>query len=306
MSTTELVERRRFTAMGSTVEIVVIGVADRRTVDAAVARIEELERRWSRFIDTSEVAELNRNAGAPVAVSDDTRLLVELACDAWRRTGGRFDPTVLRAVEAIGYTGSFGPRMPDPGELPCPTLASPRRATSSSGIARPITPTPTRAPDACAAIVVDRRARTVRLPPGVGFDPGGIGKGLAADLVSFDLGAAGAVGGCVNVGGDLRVWGRGPHGPRWRIGVGGGTFELTDAGVATSGVERRSWVVDGEPVHHLIDPATGTPASTGTVGVSVVAGSAWLAETCATALVVAKPDDVAAEAERWGVEVLSA
>ena len=47
----------------------------------------------------------------------------------------------------------------------------------------------------------------VRLLDGVGFDPGGIGKGLAADLVAtaaVDLGADGAM---VSLGGDLRVAG---------------------------------------------------------------------------------------------------
>ncbi len=285
-----MVERRRFAAMGSTAEIIVVGGSDRRAVEAAVVRVGELEQRWSRFVDTSEVTMVNRGAGEPVTVSEDTVLLVELACEAWERTGGRFDPTVLRAVEAIGYTASLDRASPGLG-IPPSVGTVPAAAAGVGG---------------CGSIVVDRATRTVRLPPGVGFDPGGIGKGLAADLVGFELRAAGVAGGCVNIGGDIRVWGRGPNGPRWRVGSGGRTFDVTDVGVATSGVERRAWIVDGEPVHHVIDPSTARPARSGPVAVTVVAGSAWRAETCATALLVAKPDEIAVEAERLGVEALPA
>src|SRR6185503_17312209 len=59
----------------------------------------------------------------------------------------------------------------------------------------------------------------VRLPHGCGFDPGGVGKGLAADKVVADLIGAGAAGACVNLGGDLRVAGRAPAGGDWTIGV---------------------------------------------------------------------------------------
>ena len=57
------------------------------------------------------------------------------------------------------------------------------------------------------------------LPPGVGFDPGGIGKGLAADLVVDLLLDGGAAGACVDLGGDGRMAGEPPTGG-WRVGIG--------------------------------------------------------------------------------------
>lgn len=274
--------------MGSSAEIIAVGGrtgAAVDAVDAAVERLDELERRWSRFIDTSEVAALNRRAGTAVRVSGDTILLVELACEAWRRTVGRFDPTVLRAVESIGYTASFDRMSSEVAGMP------PAPATSSS----------------CGGIVIDRTQRTVQLPLGGGFDPGGIGKGLAADLVSYELAAAvGVAGGCVNVGGDLRVWGGGPDGRCWRIDIGDRTLEVTDVGVATSGTDRRAWRSGGESVHHLIDPSTSRPATGGPVAATVVAGSAWRAETYATALMTTGPSAVEFDAARWGVRAFVA
>ena len=68
-------------------------------------------------------------------------------------------------------------------------------------------------------IRIDDFVGCVRLPPGVGFDPGGIGKGLAADLVAHELLDLGAAGACVNVGGDVRVIGDPGEGDAWRIAI---------------------------------------------------------------------------------------
>src|SRR4029077_21278987 len=107
-------------------------------------------------------------------------------------------------------------------------------------------------------------------------------------LVVDELLAAGAGGACVNLGGDVRVAGASPRGgactcatehewstcPLVRAG-------LVDGAVATSTTLRRAWHVDGEPRHHLIDPATGRPSATDLTAATVIAGEAWQAEVLA-------------------------
>ena len=73
----------------------------------ALQRLVELEHRWSRFRDNSELSRLNAAAGTPCVVSTDTVLLVELLCRAWRESNGRFDPTQVGALVGLGYSGSF-------------------------------------------------------------------------------------------------------------------------------------------------------------------------------------------------------
>jgi len=122
--------------------------------------------------------------------------------------------------------------------------------------------------------------------PATGFDPGGIGKGLAADLVSAELMAAGAVGALVSIGGDLRVRGTAPEGGSWRIDVEDprngavlATLRLDDGGVATSSRLKRRWTAtDGTERHHLIDPDTGTSAASPVLSATTIAGEAWQAE----------------------------
>ncbi len=260
----------QFRAMGTDVHVIVVGGRPGLALDAQ-RRIEELERRWSRFIPGSEVNALNDHAGAPLVVSDDTALLVGRAVEAWRLTGGTFDPTLLGAVIRAGYDRSYEQLPPEPvaGDSPL-----------TSG---------------CGGIV--RHGRAVCLPAGTGFDPGGIGKGLAADLVAGETMDAGADGVCVNLGGDLRVAGEAPArtgpGTGWTIAVehpwGGeplARIGIRDGAVATSTTLRRRWQCNGEPAHHLIDPTTGRPSASALALVTVVSGTAWAAEVLAKAVLL--------------------
>ncbi len=149
----------------------------------------------------------------------------------------------------------------------------------------------------CGEIELDTAASTVRMPPGVSFNPGGIGKGLAADLVVRMLRAEGAAGVCVRVGGEVRVQGHAPTGSAWRVpliapGVEpehATTIDVTSGAVATTSA-----------LHPLVDPSTGDVTSTDVLSVSVVASQAWQAEALAKAIVVAGSATGLAMAERRG------
>jgi thiamine biosynthesis lipoprotein len=252
--------------------VIVVGAPD-GTLEYAHARIAQLEQRWSRFIESSEVCALRRGAGDWVTVSDDTERLVELAVEGWRVSGGGFDPLVLDAVERAGYDRSF-----DAIEA-C-------SANNALHDARP----PTAFVLAPMATAIEVTTGMVRLPAGCAFDPGGIGKGLAADKVVADLVSAGAAGACVNLGGDLRVAGRAPDGGDWTIAIEDPWSRdaivdvgIRDGAVATSSTQRRRWTLDGVPRHHLIDPATGEPSTSDLVAVTVIAGAGWMAEVLAKA-----------------------
>ncbi len=274
--------RHRFDLMGSAAEVTLVG-GDTAALSTAVARLDQLDRRWSRFRPDSEVSRLTAAAGRPVPVSPDTVLLVELAQRGWHCTDGRYDPTLLAAVRRAGYTDDFAQLPADGPPPPGATGHDPRT---------------------CGRITIDADAGSVTLPHGAGFDPGGIGKGLAADLVSADLAARGIPGGCVNVGGDLRAWGRGPHDDRWRVATADRTLAVTDVGVATSGTGRRTWSMAGRRMHHLIDPATLEPADSGVTTVTVIAPAAWQAEVYALAALLAGPRRALPDLRRWGVDGL--
>jgi thiamine biosynthesis lipoprotein len=270
--------------MGTEVHIVLVG-ADASLLDHATDRIAELERRWSRFLSDSEINALNRNAGRPVRVSAETRLLVERSVDAWRVTGGVFDPTVLGDMLRAGYDRSFE-TIGERDEAPRSDLVA-----GADGI----------------RITDDE----VCLPEGSGFDPGGIGKGLAADLVTGEIIDAGAAGICVNIGGDVRVAGAPPEGDAWTIDVLHPDFDapiarlgVRDGAVATSTTLSRRWTSAGEQCHHLIDTSTGRPSDTRIEFATVVSGLAWTADVLAKTVVLGRDPAPFALLERTAAQGL--
>jgi thiamine biosynthesis lipoprotein len=124
------------------------------------------------------------------------------------------------------------------------------------------------------------------------LDSGGLGKGLAADLVAARFVGLRFV---VDVGGDLAVGHGG--GPAHEVavthpltGAVAHRFALRGGGIATSGIHRRLWLDrDGAPVHHLLDPSTGRAAWTGLLAVTAVGRSALEAEVLAKTALLRGP-----------------
>ena len=255
-----------FPIMGTTGHLVVVG-AGAPSPRRLVAQLVDLEHRWSRFEPDSELSRLSSGEGRPSIVSHSTAMLVERAVWAWSHTGGRFDPTVLAAVSAAGYDRSFD-QIRDVTVTQIPPVPAP----------------------GCAGVDVDMDIDLVRLPAGVAIDPGGIGKGLAADLVANAAVELGADAAMVSIGGDLRVAGDAPA-EGWEIELDHHIVEparlnLRSGAVATSSTMRRRWRTATGTAHHVIDPRTGRPSTGSAVACTVVAGEAWWAESLATAILV--------------------
>ena len=272
--------------MGSDIVVVVDG-PDHLLAEAR-RRIDGLEHAWSRFLPDSDISKLNRSADW-VDVSTDTLTLIDHAVTAWRITGGTFDPTILSSLVANGYGES---RSESPGRT---TLSGPALRGPAPG------------PD---HIEINRAASRARLPEGLGFDPGGMGKGLAADLVASELITSGATAVMLSVGGDVRVAGTAPTG--WIIAIEDPTdpaqtlaeLKLIDGAVCTSSVRAKTWIKDDAPMHHLIDPSSGDPMASLIVSATVLAGEAWMAEALTKAAISGDPVGALRFLESVGVDGL--
>lgn len=265
MSSTFVTARATTRAMSCGSSVVVLADSDDRAAALArrgAERIHALEARWSRFSATSEVSRLNAATGTALSVSRDTVRLVEAMVGAWHATGGAFDPTLLAPLVGLGYAASRDD-------------ATKRTSLASGWHDR----------GRVAEILVDPVAGAVQLPAGTVIDPGGIGKGLAADLVADELLDAGASGALVEIGGDLAARGHAPTATGWPVAVmdpsGAAPAEVVDlaaGAVATSSSRFRVWSVDGGHRHHLLDPRTLRPTAPDVVAATIIAGTAAWAE----------------------------
>lgn len=259
-----------FRSMGSPCRVVVAGGAP-GIAERARRLVESLEQRWSRFLPGSEVSSLNRFGGAVTVVSEPTFLLVSRAVTATELTFGQFNPLMLRQISQLGYDRPWRDDRPfEPSGTPV-------------------------GPATTEPIVLYPEASAVRLPAGAGFDPGGIGKGLAVDLAIEQCIANGATTASVELGGDLRVHGEPWFGADWSIAVldpfehgpDVATFTPTHGAVTTSTTRRRRWQVGERTLHHLLDPTTGQPSATDIVAVTTCAAEAWWAEVAAKTALLA-------------------
>lgn len=277
---------RRFRAMGSSAHLIV-GGANEPLVDWAVAEVERLEQCWSRFRPDSELVQLGERPGQWVPVSRDLLVALSRARRLWEHSAGAFDPTVLASLEALGYDRTFSAVDRDGvGEIVHPVTAS-----------------------GFASVEVDEDARAARLAPAVRLDLGGLGKGLAADLVAEGLILRGASSALVGMGGDIRTAGDVPDGG-WRIPVRDPFDDATvwseevlgAEAIVTSTSLMRRWRRGDDVLHHIIDPLTGSSTDTGIAAVVARGPEAWWAEGIAKAVMVLGEVGAAALLAGTGVE----
>ncbi len=259
----------RFPCFGATVCVRASGDAEIVRLGLRRAReiAEEVHRRLTRFDPASDLCRLNDDPRELVPAAPLVRRFAEAVGWAGEASGGLVDATCLPAVEAAGYRGHW-------------------TADDAAGDRAAIAPVAWR--PAWSAVSVEGDA--VRRPPGTRLDSGGLGKGLAADLMAAALAACATW--AIDCGGDLRFGGLLAHeraidvaGPDGDGGAPIQRLQIARGAVATSGTTRRAWT-DG---HHLIDPRSGRPADTGIVQVTAVARTGLEAEVRAKTALLSGP-----------------
>jgi thiamine biosynthesis lipoprotein len=244
----------------------------RAAVDTVLA---DFDQACSRFRDDSELSRVNRAAGAWVSAGPVLFRAVMAAIWAARATAGAVDPTIGRTLRISGYDRDF-------------------KAITSRGA-------PLRLHAAAASgwttIQVDSRERRLRLPPDVELDLGATAKALAADEAAAAalLSVSGKGGVLVSLGGDVALAGEPPT-DGWIVQVaespdaptpsGSEMVSIRDGGLATSSTTVRRWTRGKVEMHHILDPASGQPASGHWRTASVAAASCLEANAGATAAIV--------------------
>lgn len=230
------------------------------------------EQRFTRFTETSELAELNRSGGSWFKASEEMYQLIELARHMAVETDGLFNPAILPALKQIGYDRSM--------DL---IRSSPPRMSSIQVMEI----------DDFRQVQLDAENRSIFLPEGMQIDLGGIAKGWiverAAEQLSHYSSACAA-----SAGGDMFLINWPEEQTEWEVGLENpfepdqdlAVLHVQPGGVATSSTAKRKWYHNGKLQHHLIDPRTGMPAQTDWTSVTVWAETSVQAEVYAKALLI--------------------
>lgn len=259
--------------LGTIINLTAVASSEKEALQASERVFEEIgrvENLMSPYKPGSDVYRINQ-AGweQPVAVSEDTFLLLKRSAEISVQTGGAFDITFA----SLSSLWNFNLKKFIP--------------PSRESVARRLPLVNYR------LIVLDPAGRRVRLSRrGTRIGLGGIAKGYAIKRGIEAFRSAGITAAIVEAGGDLQVLGNKRCEP-WRVGLAHPrkkgivlSIALEDGeAVTTSGDYERFAVYEGVRYHHILDPRTGFPAK-GLLSVSVIAKDAVDADAFATALFV--------------------
>jgi thiamine biosynthesis lipoprotein len=258
-------------ALGTTV---VVLASDPRELTAAASTvrrvIDEIDLACSRFREDSELCRLNAAGGSPMRVSRLFVRATRCALRAARLTDGDLDPTIGGSLRAAGYDRDFAALR----------RGGPVRFRRAGG---------------WRCVELDDAHSTVRLPVGVELDYGATAKALAADVAAAAAASDLRGGVLVSIGGDIAIAGT-PPADGWPVRVSedhassgetpGQTVTLRGGGLATSSTTVRRWHRGELELHHILNPATGLPASEHWRTVTVAAACCVDANVASTAAIV--------------------
>ncbi len=264
-----------FQAMGTRCRVSFADPGSARPVaDAVLGWIATFEARYSRFLPTSWISQINAHSGGGwIALDPEASQLLALCGQLVYLSRGLLDPSALPLVRIWDWKSA---RIPSDAEI--------ADARTRVGWTR-----------------IQLAPGRIRLPmSGMAIDLGGVGKEFAVDQVILLLASLGVSSALVDFGADIRVLGLPTDGrPAWKIGLEDpkspgqpwNHLILREGAVATSGDYLRGFTQGGRRFGHILDPRTGRPVDNGVLAASVMAPSCTQAGMLSTALCVLGPDE---------------
>lgn len=274
--------RMQWTSMGTVAAVQCPTQEEAERAKAVCERVfREQELIFSAWREDSVISRVNSAAGGdvPVPVPDHFRIVLKMALEMHKQSGGAFNPLLAPLSRLWGFLG-----------------------------AEPVEQEPTQAEIAAAQKLADctaiklGEAGCLLQKKGMSLDLGGIVKGYAVDLAYEELHKCGLEVFLIDLGGNIRVCGNPHPGTEgWIVGVRdpkararlGAKFTLfSGEAVATSGSYERFREINGRRYGHIVDAGSGRPAPGRAC--TIKADTAMCADALSTAVFIL--DDKRAEA----------
>lgn len=269
-------------AMDTFMSVAAYGPSAESALEKVADEIRAMDKQLSVTDEESEIYAVNNDGGAQVAVSPETAEIISESLAICARTGGALDISIYPVVRAWGFT-TDAPAVPEDGVIAALLGTVDYRQINLDG-------------------------DNLTVPDGMMIDLGAVAKGFLSDRISAILKDAGVEHALIDLGGNIQTLGTKPGGERWRVGVRDpenpqgmlGVAEIADMAAITSGGYERYFEQDGETYWHIIDPATGNPAESGIISVTVIGKSGMLCDALSTALFIMGVDKAMAHYGQYG------
>jgi thiamine biosynthesis lipoprotein len=260
--------------MGGRFDITIVAkdsLTAEQNIDNIIFEITRIENLISDWKPTSQISEVNQNAGIrPVKVDQEVFELTQRAIQFSEITNGAFDISFAAMDKIWKFDGSMS-------EIP--SAEAIKKSVEKVGYKN---------------IVLDSVQSTIFLKlKGMKIGFGALGEGYATDKCRTMMKAKGIKAGIINGSGDMSTWGAQPNGKTWNIGITNpfdtdkliAVVPINNGAVTTSGSYEKFVVFDGKRYSHIINPITGYPAI-GLCSVTVLGPNAEKANGLSTSLMV--------------------
>jgi len=270
----QILRKRTTLLMGGRFDISIVtndSLTAEQNINEVIVEISRIENLISDWKPTSQVSEVNRNAGiSPVKVNREVFELTQRAIKLSKLTNGAFDISFAAMDKIWKFDGSM---------TTMPTKEAILKSVEKVGYKN---------------IILDSVQSTIFLKlKGMKIGFGALGEGYATDRCRDIMLAKGIKSGIVNASGDMTTWGKQSNGKDWNIGITNpfhpddvfAVVPLNEGAVTTSGSYEKFVILNGKRFSHIINPATGYPA-TGLCSVTVFGPKAEIANGFSTSLMV--------------------
>ena len=248
---------RNFHRMGTVIELTVQHYNANLVLDELSNRLTIYEKRFSAHDPTSELMEINQNAGIkPVKVHP--QLLIKIGKKHSIVKNSSLNIAIGPLVNAwrIGFKDAKIP--------PSHSIRSLLKLTDANSI-----------------ILNDEKQTVFLKAKGMFIDLGALAKGYIADRMIEDLKSMNVTAGLINLGGNVVTYESSPNHPDgyWRIGIQHpllprgnyiAVLKALNQSVVTSGIYERKFTIGKKIYHHILDPNTGYPIETEVAGLTIV------------------------------------
>ncbi|MFB9075834.1 FAD:protein FMN transferase [Flavobacterium procerum] len=273
-SSGQVLRKKTTLLMGGRFDITIVAqdsLTAGQKIEEVIAEITRIENLISDWKSDSQVSKVNQNAGIqPVKVDREVFELTQRALKLSEITNGGFDISFAAMDRIWKFDGSM---------TEMPSAEAIKKSVEKVGYKN---------------IILDSVQSTIFLKiKGMKIGFGALGEGYATDKCRAMMLSQGIKAGIINGSGDMSTWGTQPNGAPWKIGITNPfkpekllkVIPLEQQAVTTSGSYEKFVVFDGKRYSHIINPATGYPA-TGLCSVSVFGPNAEMANGLSTSIMV--------------------
>nr|WP_315202770.1 FAD:protein FMN transferase [uncultured Flavobacterium sp.] len=270
----QVLRKRTTLLMGGRFDISIVAkdsLSAEQNIDEVIAEITRIEYLISDWKPTTQISEVNQNAGIrPVKVDREVFELTQRAIHFSEITNGGFDISFAAMDRIWKFDGSM---------TEMPSAEAIKKSVEKVGYKN---------------IILDSVNSTIFLKlKGMKIGFGALGEGYATDKCRAMMKSKGIEAGIINGSGDMSIWGKQPNGKDWNIGITNpfdtnklvSVVPINNGAVTTSGSYEKFVFFDGKRYSHIINPATGYPV-TGLCSVTVFGPNAETANGLSTSLMI--------------------